>query len=91
MINAGGSLVALGSCAGIEALPPGLTIGPPPCAEGTPGLIAVLAGRSTPVLHLLNMRAIARDLGLPYDPIPLPQPGRNRTVYDPVGLFQAGR
>jgi poly-gamma-glutamate system protein len=87
VINVGGSLVGIGTCAGNEALPPGLMHGPLACRQGTPGLVGLFADRSTPVLHILNMRRLARDLGLPYDPIPLPEPGGNRKVYSVAGTL----
>jgi hypothetical protein len=30
-----------------------------------------------PILHLLNMMALAEQMGLPYDLVPLPRPGAN--------------
>jgi poly-gamma-glutamate system protein len=85
VVNIGGSLVGMGTCAGIEALPPGLTTVPLACGDGTPGLAGIFAQTGIPVLHVLNMRRLARELGLPYDPIPLPEPGRNRKVYAVAG------
>lgn len=85
VVNIGGSLVGIGTCAGNEALPPGLMFGPLPCREGKPGLAGIFARTGVPVLHILNMRRLARELGLPYDPIPLPEPGRNRKVYAVAG------
>jgi poly-gamma-glutamate system protein len=85
VINIGGSVVGMGTCAGNETLPSGLITGPIPCHDGTPGLVEVFANAGIPVLHILNMRKLSRELGLPYDPIPLPQPGRNRKVYAVTG------
>lgn len=81
LINSGGSVTALGTCTDGHTIPPmviGATI---PCQDGTPGIIVREARRGTPVLHLLNMRGLAVDWGLPYDPIPLPLVGNNRAVY----------
>jgi hypothetical protein len=39
------------------------------------------AGRGTPVLHILNVRRLAVDWGLPFDPVPLPAIGDNARIY----------
>jgi poly-gamma-glutamate system protein len=86
VINVGGALVALGSCPESYALAPGLTRHPASCREGTPGLPLRVATRDhTPILHIINIRRMALDLGLPFDPKPLPQPGTNPAVYTAVG------
>lgn len=81
LINSGGSVAALGTCADGANLPhivsgQGLT-----CADGLPGLIVRASTAGVPVLHLLNMRGLAADWGLPFDPVPLPMIGNNRAVY----------
>jgi hypothetical protein len=40
-----------------------------------------LSGIGVPVLHVLNMRRLALELGLPFDPVPLPTPGNNKAIY----------
>jgi poly-gamma-glutamate system protein len=85
VINIGGSIVGIGTCAANESLQSGLITSPLSCRDGTPGLVEVFADAGIPALHILNMRKLARELGLPYDPIPLPQPGRNRKVYAVTG------
>jgi poly-gamma-glutamate system protein len=81
VINAGGALVGLGSCPESYEWPPGLTRRAPPCSDGTPGLAMRLAADGLPVLHIINMRRLALEWGLPFDPTPLPIPGNNRAVY----------
>jgi poly-gamma-glutamate system protein len=81
LINAGGSVAALGTCIDGDRLPAGLIRQPAPCAEGVPGLIVRLLDSGVPVLHLLNMRSLAAAWNLPYDPIPLPIPGNNKLIY----------
>ena len=74
-INAGGSLVNLGRDSSVLELPPGLTTVkkiPPPQSRG---LIQEMAASGIPVIHLLNIRGLARRYGLPWDPQPLPRPG----------------
>jgi len=81
VINVGGALIGLGSCRESHELPPGLTRRAPPCSDGTPGLAIRLAADGLPILHVINMRRLALEWGLPYDPIPLPIPGNNRAIY----------
>jgi poly-gamma-glutamate system protein len=81
VINVGGALIGLGSCRESYELQPGLTTRPLPCTAGTPGLAPRLSQDGVPVLHVLNMRHLALDLGLPFDPVPLPMPGDNRAIY----------
>ena len=50
-------------------------------SDGTPGLAVRLSQQGLPLLHLLNMRRLALELGLPFDPKPLPIPGDNIAVY----------
>lgn len=71
-INVGGSLPALGSCREAHALPtgflsPGIRSTSPDC-----GVVFRMAAAGVPVIHLLDIRKIARDYGLPVDPAPLP-------------------
>jgi poly-gamma-glutamate system protein len=81
VINVGGALIGLGSCRESYEFPPGLTHNPIPCSAGTPGLVMRLSERGIPSLHVLNMRRLALELGLPFDPVPLPTPGDNSKVY----------
>ena len=81
LINAGGSVAALGTCIDGDLLPAGLISKPAPCTDGVPGLIVRMLDAGVPVLHLLNMRSLAAEWNLPYDPIPLPIPGNNKLIY----------
>jgi poly-gamma-glutamate system protein len=71
-INVGGSLAALGNCPQGRALPTGLL--PPGIRSAGPGcgVIFRMVAAGVPVIHLLDIRKIARDYGLPVDPAPLP-------------------
>ncbi len=84
VINVGGALIGLGSCRESYEWPPGLTRRAPSCGDGTPGLAMRLAADGAPVLHIINMRRLALEWGLPFDPIPLPIPGNNRAIYGAV-------
>lgn len=80
LINVGGSVIALGDCAEGDRVPTGLSHQVFPCT-GIPGLLVEFSRAEVPTVHLLNMRLLAADLGLPYDPLPLPTPGDNRRIY----------
>ncbi len=77
----GGALIGLGSCREAAELPPGLATRLPSCTAGTPGLAMRLAQAGVPLLHVLNIRRLAVELGLPFDPVPLPVPGNNAAIY----------
>jgi poly-gamma-glutamate system protein len=81
VINVGGALIGLGNCRESYEFPPGLTRRPLPCTGGTPGVAMRLTNNGAPVLQVLNMRRLAVEWGLPFDPVPLPTPGNNRVVY----------
>jgi poly-gamma-glutamate system protein len=82
VISVGGALVALGTCPESYGLPPGLIRQPANCVEGTPGIPLRIATRDqAPVLHIINIRKLALDLGLPFDPSPLPKSGTNSAIY----------
>lgn len=81
VINVGGAVIGLGSCRESYEFPPGLTKRPVSCSDGTPGLAMRLAEDGTPVLHVLNIRRLALEMGLPFDPVPLPMPGDNVAIY----------
>jgi poly-gamma-glutamate system protein len=79
--NIGGALIGLGSCRESYEFPPGLTRRAVPCTAGTPGLAMRLARDGVPIVHILNLRRLAVELGLPFDPVPLPTPGDAIAIY----------
>ena len=81
VINVGGALVGLGSCRESYESQPGLTTRPIACTSGTPGLALRLLERGRPMLQVLNMKRLALEMGLPFDPNPLPTPGNNPAIY----------
>ncbi len=83
LINVGGGMLAMGNCLELTGLESVVSYTPVTCREGTPGLITSLSELDIPVMHIINMRFLALELGLPYDPIPLPTPGNNKQVYGP--------
>jgi poly-gamma-glutamate system protein len=71
-INVGGNLTALGECPDADRLPngllpPGIGVSAADC-----GVIYHMAEAGIPVIHILDIRKIARDYGLPMAPVPLP-------------------
>ena len=80
LINVGGAQVALGDCNESADIPPGLIAQPLPCS-GTPGLVHIALSRGIPVLNIHKVKVLAQRYGLPFDPVPLPVPGRNAFIY----------
>jgi poly-gamma-glutamate system protein len=81
VLNVGGAQIGRGTCREASTFPPGLTQAIVPCTAGESGLVMRLAASDLPVLHVLNIRELAIEWGLPFDPIPLPAPGNNPMVY----------
>lgn len=85
-VNIGGASVNLGETPESLMLPPGLL----PDGLTIPknperGLVFEYASKDIPVIHMLNIRGLALEHGLPIDPIPLPELGTAdfyyRTIY----------
>lgn len=71
-INIGGSLTSLGTCPEAAMLPTGLMHRVRRCSKPGRGIIFRMGEMGVPVIHLLNIKRIARRYGLPSDPVPLP-------------------
>ena len=80
VMNVGGALIGLGTCRESYELPPGLTK-TVTCHDGVPGLAIRLAERGLPMLNVINLRRLAIENGLPFDPVSLPNPGNNLAIY----------
>ncbi len=76
-INAGGSFANLGTSSLVLKVRPGLnqpaTISLPP--NHKMGMIFAMARENIPVIHLLYIKGLVSEHGLPWDPVPLPVPG----------------
>jgi poly-gamma-glutamate system protein len=71
-INVGGSLISLGACPEAAMMHSGFVRRSPSCSGPKRGIIFRMNERGVPVIHLLNIKRLARQYGLPIDPIPLP-------------------
>jgi poly-gamma-glutamate system protein len=85
-VNIGGSAANYGTTDASLALPPGLIPHLPVLPSSpTRGVVFEFAARGVPVVHLLFVKGLARDNGLPFDPVPLPPIGEG-VVYKSEGL-----
>lgn len=81
-VNIGGADANLGTSPLVLRAEPGLNTAlalPPPEQRG---VLFEMAARGVPVIHLLNIRGLALRYGLPWDPVPLPEPGTSRLQDD---------
>lgn len=77
-VNIGGNAANLGTSPVVLNLAPGLSLQadlPPPDRRG---VLYRMAAQGVPVIHLLHVRGLTRRFGMPWDPVPLPEPGVNR-------------
>ena len=75
-VNIGGAAASFGNTSASLSLPNGLVLRPPVLPSSpTRGVVFEFAARGVPVVHLLFVKGLARDNGLPYDPIPFPPMG----------------
>jgi poly-gamma-glutamate system protein len=87
VINVGGSVLGIGTCLDAYGIPSGLITRKLPCDRGVTGLVHDFAARNVPVLHLLYIKRLALDWGLPYDPVPLPGIGDSKRIYGRLPLL----
>ena len=77
-VNVGGSGASNGTTTRILDVPAGLVTsfsGIP--EDSTRGLVFEYLARGIPVVNLLNVRQLASDNGIAYDPVPMPEPGES--------------
>jgi poly-gamma-glutamate system protein len=77
-VNIGGSWANLGTDSVVLKLRPGLNDHVEIPAPLRRGVIHEMALRKIPVIHLLYVKGLAEQFGLPWDPVPLPKPGDGR-------------
>lgn len=76
-VNVGGNLVSTGGSTAYDGGSGLLRSG----SDGQ-GLIGRYLDQGIPVIHLLNLKKLFPQYGLPVDPIPMPQPGEGMVYYD---------
>lgn len=74
-VNVGGNLASGGAKGDYGALRPGLIRSAGQARTRTGGLIGTFLELQVPVIHLLDLKTLSLAAGLPYDPVPLPEPG----------------
>ena len=79
-INVGGSLTSLGDGPEGHRLPAGLLKKVPAVRNPERGIIFHMGERGVPVIHLLKIKSIAAQYGIPIDPIPLPAGPPGKTL-----------
>ncbi len=81
-VNVGGASANNGTSAYTLSFPNGLTTDPPTIPTvANRGLMFEYAARGLPVINMLNVRQMALDNGLAFDPVPLPEPGEGGVYY----------
>lgn len=88
-VNIGGATANVGDGLSVLDLAPGINRFEPKAKGGDRGVIYEMALQGIPVIHLLNIRKLATDNGVPWDPVPFPRIGSSRIyrVYD-RGLYR---
>lgn len=86
-INIGGAWANLGTDSRVLELEPGLNRRMPLPPENRRGVIAEMAARGVPVIHLLHIKGLVTKYGMPWDPVPLPQAGQWTPPARPGLLF----
>lgn len=75
-VNIGGASTNMGKSSYTLNFPQGLVLDPPTIPTSpVRGLIYEYAADGVPVLNMLNVRLLAQENGIPYDPVPLTKPG----------------
>lgn len=86
-VNIGGNHANMGTSPEVLNLKPGLTkVNTLPDPEHR-GVLHEMASRGIPVIHLLFIRGLAERYLLPWDPVPLPEPGEGE-LYSLTGSKQ---
>lgn len=74
-VNLGGADANVGVSPTVLSLRPGLADSIPLPPREQRGVLHAMAARGVPVVHLLDIRTLASLHRLPWDPVPLPEPG----------------
>jgi poly-gamma-glutamate system protein len=74
-INVGGGIASLGNTINGQLIPSGLTEHLPMSNFPLQGVIIQMGKKGIPIIHLLNVDQLLSRYGLPFNPVPLPEPG----------------
>jgi poly-gamma-glutamate system protein len=74
-INVGGGIASLGDSFNDRFIPAGLTQNLIMRNFPVRGVIVRMAEKDIPIIHLMNIKQILAKYKLPYNPVPLPEPG----------------
>jgi len=80
-VNIGGASANFGECVEALKIPPGLNKNLRICHKPNRGIIYEMAEKDIPIIHLLDIRSLAIKNGLPIDPIPFPEIGKEDIYY----------
>ena len=87
LVNSGGSVLGMGTCLDAYRLPSGMRQRNVALSVGRrPASSTISPGAAVPVIHMLNIKRLALDWGLPFDPVPLPAIGENPRIYGRLSL-----
>ena len=81
-INVGGGVASIGPGVNRKILPAGLSIDLSPDRLTARSVVAEMAGRKIPIIHLLDIQRIARAYGLSTYPVPQPAVGTEPVFYE---------
>jgi len=81
-VNIGGNEANLGTSPMILDVAPGLNENLPLPPSALRGVLYEMSALGIPVIHLLHVRGLALSHGLPWDPVPLPEPGTTPLIHD---------
>jgi poly-gamma-glutamate system protein len=73
-VNTGGNYANMGTSPQVLDVRPGLNSYMPLPPVSSQGVLFGMAARGIPVIHLLFIKGLVMEAGLPWDPIPLPHP-----------------
>jgi poly-gamma-glutamate system protein len=74
-INVGGGIASLGNTVNGQLIPPGLNENLPVRNFPVRGVIIEMGKAEIPIIHIMNIKQLLAKYGLPYSPVPMPEPG----------------
>jgi poly-gamma-glutamate system protein len=80
-VNIGGSYANMGTSSLVLNVKPGLNTRWTMPPESERGMLFAMATRGIPCIHLLYIRGLVEEFGLPWDPVPLPDAGEDTGLH----------